>query len=198
MHTVTQQELADYLDISARMVRYLLEEGVFHKEANGKLDKDKCRIAYIRHLREQAAGRKSEHTEYDLIGERARLAKAQADKTELEVGTLQGKLLLAEDVLKEWQKLLAACKAKLMAIPTKCALQIVSLQEPTEIERFLKRMIYEALTELSRYEPDIVSNGDSGSENTGTTARTDSKPVGRQKPKIKSRGKRRTRKVANG
>lgn len=86
---------------------------------------------------------------------RTRLAKAQADKTELEVQTLRANLLPAEEVLAEIQNMVTACRARLLAIPTKSAFQISALKTPQEIERFLKSQINEALHELANYAPEI-------------------------------------------
>lgn len=195
--TVTQKVVADHLGISTRMVRKLLEMGVFVKEPDGKLDLDKCRMAYLNHLREQAAGRKSDHGSYDLISERARLAKAQADKTELEVEIMQETLLPAENVLQEWQACISACRAKLLAIPSKLAFQISGLKEPSEVERFLKRTIGETLMELSDYDPPTEPDPSESIKDVDAPARADSKPVGRRTSKAKSGSKQRTRKVGN-
>lgn len=197
METVTQKVVAEWLGMSPRNVRKYIEKGIFVKEADGKLDLKKCVIAYTKHLREEAAGRKSEKGDYDLVSERARLAKAQADKTELEVEVMRENLLPAEDVLQEWQACVTACRAKLLAIPTKSAFQIVNLQETHEIERFLKRAISETLTELSDYEPAPEPDDSESVPDVDTSARTKRKPVGGSAPKTKSGRKRRARKVEN-
>jgi hypothetical protein len=46
---------------------------------------DEARIAYIRYLRETAAGRASKSGEADLVGERARLTVVQRERAELEL-----------------------------------------------------------------------------------------------------------------
>ncbi|MCP4077225.1 MAG: hypothetical protein GY744_13710, partial [Gammaproteobacteria bacterium] len=60
---------------------------------------DNSRLAYISHLREQAAGRLSTG-EFDLTSERARLAHYQANKTSLEEDVLKGDLIPSEQVLE--------------------------------------------------------------------------------------------------
>jgi phage terminase Nu1 subunit (DNA packaging protein) len=71
-----QQDIAEHLDMSDRSVReFLSDAGIDHKLAT----LDEIRIAYIRRLRETAAGRLAEGG-LDLATERARLAKEQADK----------------------------------------------------------------------------------------------------------------------
>jgi phage terminase Nu1 subunit (DNA packaging protein) len=60
----TQAEVADHLDLTQQAVAKLLSAGHLPRsEGRGSLDLDACRIAYIRRLREQAAGRASEGAE---------------------------------------------------------------------------------------------------------------------------------------
>lgn len=53
----TQAEVGKHLDLSDRTIRELLDKGVLPNARRGALDLDSCRVAYIRHLREVAAGR---------------------------------------------------------------------------------------------------------------------------------------------
>lgn len=84
-----QAEVAAHLDLSDRSVRELepklsLPTGYTLAE---------FRIAYIRHLREVAAGRMGEGTEgLELATERARLAKEQADKIAMQNAERRGEL----------------------------------------------------------------------------------------------------------
>ena len=198
MHIVTVKEAAQWFGIDVRTMRKKLESGEVEKEPCGGIDIQKWVPSQMKKLREQAAGRISDKGDYDLVSERARLAKAQADKTEMEVDVMKKTLLIASDTLREWQNLLSACRAKLLSVPSKCALQIASLKEPKEVERYLKRAIHDALAELARYEPDIAADVETSSDSARATSGDDDKPVGRQKPKAKPRSKQRARKVANG
>lgn len=76
----TQQTIAEHLDLSQPTVSDLLQRlGIDWRESS----LSEIRIAYIRRLREQAAGRFSDGP-LDLMNERARLAKEQADRLELQ------------------------------------------------------------------------------------------------------------------
>lgn len=61
---ITQAALGRHLDLSERSVRELFGKGVFPTTVNSKAltdtDLDVCRVAYIQHLRDQAAGRTKE------------------------------------------------------------------------------------------------------------------------------------------
>ena len=71
--------IADHLDMSPPVVVEMLKKiGLSYDSPL-----DEIRIAYIRRLREQAAGRFSDGP-LDIMNERARLAKEQADRLELQ------------------------------------------------------------------------------------------------------------------
>lgn len=76
----TQPEIAAHLDISDRRLRELLAEwSIDHKQSS----LSEIRIRYIRKLREEAAGRATDG-DLDLATQRARLAKEQADRIEMQ------------------------------------------------------------------------------------------------------------------
>jgi terminase small subunit / prophage DNA-packing protein len=96
----TQIEIAERLDMSDRALRELLEKlNLDHKVAGLQ----QITVAYIRHLREQAAGRGSE-SGVSLVDERARLARAQAERVEMENAVTKKELapvMLIEQVLAQ-------------------------------------------------------------------------------------------------
>jgi hypothetical protein len=60
----------------------------------------------------------------DLTAEKARLAKAQADKTEIEVALKQGEIVLAEDAADVWGVQISNIRAKLLALGHTLAPQV--------------------------------------------------------------------------
>jgi len=84
----TQEEIAAHLDMSDRNVRDVLTQlGLDHKEAG----MSQVRVAYIRRLREQAAGRMSADGEgLDLVQERAALARSQRESQDLKNALARG------------------------------------------------------------------------------------------------------------
>ncbi|MBP0492098.1 hypothetical protein [Roseomonas indoligenes] len=71
----TALEVAEHLDLTDRSVRELQKRGVLPQGKRGALDLGECRLAYIRHLREQAAGRAgTKDSKHSLATERARLS----------------------------------------------------------------------------------------------------------------------------
>lgn len=84
----TQPEIAEHLDMSDRNLRDLLQSlDLDHKQASLPA----IRVAYIRRLREQAAGRQgSEIGGLDLVQERAALAREQRLGIEIKNAVLRG------------------------------------------------------------------------------------------------------------
>lgn len=95
---LTQQDVADHIDLSRQQAAAWLERlGINWRVAA----LDEIRVAYIRELREQAAGRAAVG-DLDLATERARLAKEQADKVAMQNAVTRGELapvVLIEEVL---------------------------------------------------------------------------------------------------
>ncbi len=185
--------IARFLNLTERRVQQLARDGIIPKAEKGKYDLVRCVQQYVRYLQERAYG--SGDTAQDSYHERARLIKAQADKTELEVAEMRGQLMPIEIIENDWMQHVSSCRMRLLAIPSKSAFQIASLKEPAQIERFLKAAIYEALSELA-HDDDAVSEPEAESPaSVDAAAGTDGKPVGGRAPKTKPGGKRRTRKV---
>jgi phage terminase Nu1 subunit (DNA packaging protein) len=132
-----------------------------------------------------------------LESERTRLASAQAEKTELEVEVIKGRLIPAENVEAVVNNMVSSFRAKMLSLPTKAAPSVVQLADVAEAETLLRDYVYEALTELSNYESEQYSTqDDKQSGKTGrATSDTNSKPVGGQQKKAVKGGKRRTRTV---
>lgn len=93
-----QKEIAEHIDLSQPAVSGLMDRlGIDWKTSTI----DEIRVAYIRHLREQAAGRAASG-DLDLATERARLAKEQADKVAMQNAVTRGDLapvVMIEEVL---------------------------------------------------------------------------------------------------
>jgi len=73
--------------------------------------------------------KRADSGENNLSIERARLARAQSEKTELEVAQLRGDLIPASVILENWEPLVGAARQKVMAIKTKIKTQIPNLTD---------------------------------------------------------------------
>lgn len=141
----TQQEAARHIDVSRQLVGQLLDRyGLPRKGFN----LDELRVAYIRDLREKAAGRGSDG-EYDLTAERARLSYHQANVEQLKEAQLRGELIPVDAVLAAWQEKIGATRAQLLSLPTRASPLVIAETNATQAEQIIKRIVHEALDELA-------------------------------------------------
>lgn len=72
----------------------------------------------------------------------ARIRKLEADK-------MEGILVDAEQVGAAWKGYVLRCRAKLLSLPNKLALELSGIDNEAEIEQILQKTIDEALAELT-------------------------------------------------
>lgn len=112
---------------------------------------------------------------------RTRKINAEAEIAELELAKIRGTLCLTEDVVKAWETVLHACKAKFLSLPTKVAPIVANETDVAVIKDHLENAIREALAELSNYQPhiDAVNTGSALAEEGEVEAEKPKKKVGR-------------------
>ena len=87
---------------------------------------------------------------YVLYNEhRAKKEGHLAKLAELDEKTATGELVKAEDVLKEWQGIIANVRARLLSLPSKLAAQGHGARTRGELQKILQAGINEALLELA-------------------------------------------------
>lgn len=173
--------IAKLFGLSERRVQQLAQTGIIPKPEKNQYELVGCVRAYINYLQQRAFGKGTAPKDTHL--ERARLIKAQADIAEIELAQRTGALITVERVEADWLAMINSCRSKLLALPTKCAYQVMALNDPEEIQNYLKRIIFEALSELASYEIDDdtenISTDDEASDfSMDASARDDSEPVG--------------------
>ena len=123
----------------------------------------------------------------DYNAARARKMEADAQMAELELLQAKRKLVAAEDVAGAWVEVLAAMKAKMLALPSICAPICATETDLPTIQSILENQVREALDELSSYQPHqhagrtIVTDGGNsgGDDNTEAAAPSKRSRVGR-------------------
>lgn len=148
--------IAKLFGLTERRVQQLARDGIIPKPEKNQYELVGCVRSYINYLQQRAFGKGV--GPQDTHVERARLLKAQADMAEIELAERTGALVTVDRVEADWTDMVTACRAKMLSIPTKTAYQIAHLDNPQEIEKFLKRTIYEALAEMAAYETDQDEN----------------------------------------
>lgn len=144
----SQREVAEHLDLSTKRISELIRDGILpSKMGRSPLNIDVCRIAYISYLR-KLGGYNKRSGGGDIAEEKTRLTKFQADKAELEVNQLEGKLIPAQLVQDTWTDFVANVRAKLLGLPSRIAHQVIALETYPEAEQLIKENINDALSEL--------------------------------------------------
>ncbi len=146
----TNDEVANHLGISPTRVSQLKSAGILPEARRRANNLTACRRAYLEHLREIAAGRGSKDgSGLDLVAERARLARAQAEKCERENAVAEGEFLERRSVHIMVTNTLAICRARLLAIPHKLAPFMAPAMSVQAAGGILKKSIYECLDDLA-------------------------------------------------
>ncbi|SIQ46647.1 MULTISPECIES: hypothetical protein [Acidiphilium] len=175
----TQSEVAAHLGIGQSAVAKLVDMGIFPRTARRGLDLDQCRVAYLGRLREEAAGRaaQGDGEELDLVTERARLAKEQADRIAMENDLTRRNVVLIEDVVKIVSPLLSNLRTRLLAIPAECAVALAGVKSPAAAEAIVMRIVIDALTDLASGTTAISDHCGTDHNALADVARPDASPA---------------------
>ena len=146
--------ISKLLLLTPRRVNQLVNEGILPRAERGRYELVPVVQAYIKYLREKAVrGDISD----DYANHRTRLLKARADMAEMEQAQLMDQLIPAADVEKAWGEVLAACRARLLNLPTKVAPEVFAADNLVHVKALLKQSVYEALNELSSVHVETVN-----------------------------------------
>ncbi|SDQ64004.1 Phage DNA packaging protein, Nu1 subunit of terminase [Pseudoxanthomonas sp. CF385] len=120
--TATADQLGALLQISGRRVRELAAEGVFPRAASGRYAVLPCTHAFIASLRTREKAKPGPDPQVaaaalDGRQQRARLAKLQADRVELEIQRERGRLVDAEAIKVAYVTLVTQARNRLLAVP---------------------------------------------------------------------------------
>jgi phage terminase Nu1 subunit (DNA packaging protein) len=92
----------------------------------------------------------------DLNTERAKLAKLQARKIELDLEVIEGRMVDTEQAGAALEKVIMACRSRLLAMPSKIAPQVFGTRTLPGTAEAIREGVYDALTELSQMDVEKV------------------------------------------
>jgi phage terminase Nu1 subunit (DNA packaging protein) len=150
-YIVTTKQISEILSLSTRRIQQLANENALVKTGRGRFDLPASITSYINYL----IDKERPDEELSKYEEEAKWVKARRQKTELELQIMKGELHRSEDVKRVLNNMLGGFRGKLLAIPSKTAPQLVGETEITPIKEKLKESIYEAMDELSEYDPNV-------------------------------------------
>lgn len=148
-YIVSSKEISLILGLSGSRIRQLVAEDALVRVKHGQYDLAGSMRTYIEYI----TTRNKSEDELDKQNEEALWTRARREKTELELKIMRGELHRGEDVERVVGDQLAAFKARLLSLPSKYAPQVVGKTDILTIKEKLKQGVFEALEELSEYDP---------------------------------------------
>ena len=145
---------------STRWIQVRASEGDIPRIDRGRYPLVEAVQGYIRYQNRLIEGRGDD----TVIQEKTLLIKARREKLERENDIASRELLHRPAVVAAMSALVANSRARLLAIPSRLAPQLVSIDNAAEIHSLVTEAIHEALYELSETRAVAVStnpNGDS-------------------------------------
>ena len=169
--TVPVSTLAKLFNLTDMRVQQLAKLGVVMKAAHGRYDLWSSIKGYIGYLQERKVGTGQTDNGEDptLQSEKLRKLKADADMAEMDRDKQAGILQDEAAVVRVYAGRIVAVRAKMLGIPKKMSPQLVSMDDPAEIETMLKAEIYAALRDLGT---------PAQSDTNGTQGESTSAPAG--------------------
>lgn len=112
---ISERDLANLLGVTPRQIRSLATDGVLRRVDSATYAISQAVPAYIGRLRDIRGKQSAGDAEHKV--ERTRVAKAQADKIELENAVRRGEMIPVSDVRREWLTIATDLRSALLAIP---------------------------------------------------------------------------------
>lgn len=157
---VNQKELAQCLGISTRQVRNLKQEGMFQQAAGTRgYFLEKCIQEYIDFKINAELGRSASISKEKIQAEHEEVKR---QISVLKLRKLRRELHEAADVEAFLSDMLIQFKNRLLSLPTKMAMEIAGETDVNRIIETLTKDIFEALDELSEYDPDEIDGQKAG------------------------------------
>jgi phage terminase Nu1 subunit (DNA packaging protein) len=164
-------ELARLFDCTERQVQLLAEQGIAVRIGHGKYDFSLSTIAYVRHLRAQAAGRAGVDPLTDTAAANAERSREQTALYRLRRLEAEKKLIAVEDVRELGGRLVRGLRQFVLGLPNAIAAEVATLtrHDLAAIKRICADGLEDAaagngfdLANLAMDSDDNVSGGPSG------------------------------------
>ena len=193
---VTQLQFATLMGRSQPAIAKLVQKSVLTRWD----DVGALLVEYGKHMSEVAAGRQGEggNAEFEIVGERGRLAARQSEMLEIALEEKKGKLIPFESFREHFESFAVTIRSKLLSLPSRYRSQFPQMT-PKQVDA-LDLQIREILQELTieRFPTKLRDRLRQRMDEIHATTKTNGRPVGGRVSIPKRRGKRRARKVVDG
>ena len=142
---VTARQLAGLLGVTVSRVGQLRRAGIVPSGGRDKYPLQAAVSGYVAFLRRSGG----EPGDLDPRREKAQLDRVRREIAEIERDERRGALLPRDLVIQTWQGIVAAAKARLLALPSRVGPRVAGL-DAAEASELLRHEIHEALHELAR------------------------------------------------
>lgn len=170
----TQQQIADHLDLERSTVARLLDK-LGMKASDTTLDE--VRVGYIRQLRSNAAGHKSDDG-LDLVRERVLTERVDRELKQLQVAEKRGMLINVEQLEPELMHMVGAFRAELLARDDKLASELSTLYGIEIDVNLINEHSFAALAQFGRYDAGYRGFGKPAGQGAATVGANDDDRVG--------------------
>ena len=157
--SITQQQIADHLDLSQKAVSVFLEKNNLDAAL---MSLDQIRIEYIRNLRTQASGHRSDGG-LDLVHERVLTERVDRELKQYTLAEKKGSLINVAQLEPELMQMIGAFRSELLSRDDKLKATLDALYGVDVDIQLLRDCTYAALNHLARYDagraPDDVAPG---------------------------------------
>ena len=199
----TEQEKYDALVVTRAQLAQIYGKttetiGVWKEHGLPVLDRRGNKNAVLFYLPDVVQWRESYVMDSDTLSaqaEKARLDKFRANKAEIEYHIALGELVDVNMVTKCWSGYISDCVARLMSLPNKLGPVVFGVKTIPKAVELIRSELHDCVSELAGLKPTDYIGLDTKVVEIATDI--ESKRMGRQKPKVKSRGKRGAGEVAN-
>ena len=146
VHRIGGSDLCDLFGITPGMLTALGKRYIVVRFGHDAYDLEESTRRYIASLRETASGRGGQEQVLNLTGERARLAREQADAQALKNAVMRGENVPAVEVERAWGDILRGLRSRFLAVPSRLRQTVPHLT--TSDVTLIDRELRDALQEL--------------------------------------------------
>lgn len=145
VHRIGGADLCDLWGVTPGALTGLVKRDIAIRLGHDAYDLVESTRRYVAHLRSTASGRGGEEHVLTLTGERARLAREQADAQALKNAALRGEMVKADEVERAWSDLLRKVRSRILAVPSRLrqSLGHLTLADIDALDRELRTALME-------------------------------------------------------
>jgi phage terminase Nu1 subunit (DNA packaging protein) len=154
---VNSAVLAALFDCDVRQIELLAKKGIVVRVSRGRYNAGTSTKNYIRHLREQAAGRVGKEDGVDGVAANVGYKQASTELLRLRIQREGGELVHVQDVRQGWERIVRAVRSFVLSIPGAVAFEVPTLSDHDK--KAVERICRQGLEDVSLERGYSVNSG---------------------------------------